>query len=149
MPGNHSQIKHLLSAFEAHEAFAVDQVLNPHTLVGFLKKALKDEQIGPLMPKMVQRMLESALIEAADDEAQVRRGLQTHGFSACWRQWLISWSQLKAVRNAIELMDADECSVLRCLASMFVKFLARTAMTKATLGDIARSFGTSWAKFAN
>jgi hypothetical protein len=45
------------------------------------------------------------------------------------------------LRNALELIKDEDLAVLRDLSSMFAKFLERSAMTKATAPDIARSYG--------
>ena len=41
VPGNHSKIKKLLSALENAQPFKVEDIVNPHTLNGFIKRTLK------------------------------------------------------------------------------------------------------------
>lgn len=73
VPGNHGKMKKLLTALESTQTLKVQEIVNPHTLNGFLRKTLKEEHVGPLVPKVMQRLLVPAIEEAKDDpDAQVR-----------------------------------------------------------------------------
>ncbi len=41
MPGNHGQVKRLAEEFDGNGRVNVEEVMNPHTLAGFLKKIFK------------------------------------------------------------------------------------------------------------
>jgi hypothetical protein len=82
VPGNHGKIKKLLSALENAQEFKVAEMVNPHTLNGFIKKTLKEQHLGPLMSRSTQMLLAGALQEAKDDpDAQVRDIAHGHNFS--------------------------------------------------------------------
>lgn len=154
VPGNHGKIKKLLSALETAQEFKVAEMVNPHTLNGFIKRTLKEQHLGPLMSRSTQMLLAGALQEAKDDpDAQVCGTLCTqvisrfgkteaaHSTSACISHFLHACPQKLILRNALELVKDEDLAVLRDLSSMFAKFLERSAMTKATAPDIARSYG--------
>lgn len=72
VPGNHHDIKRLIEQLECAAPFNVEELLNPHTLMGFVKKVLKDEVLTPLVGKTVQDLAVVALKESSKDaDAQV------------------------------------------------------------------------------
>ncbi len=73
--GNLADVKKLLEQLEVTTPFRVQEIINPSTLMAFVKQALKDEVIMPLMGRTVQQLLADALEEAKDNRAaQVREG---------------------------------------------------------------------------
>lgn len=86
VPGSVSEIKRLIELLESTVApLQVQEVSSPNTLVGFIKKALKDEILTPLLGRTAQGLLSAALAEAGNDEAiQVR--------------WSWAWARFSSAR---------------------------------------------------
>ena len=66
LPGNLGQIKKLWSDYDTVGTVDLSEGLSPHTLAGFVKKALKDNVDDPLFPKQAQQLLAQAY-EQSDD----------------------------------------------------------------------------------
>lgn len=70
VPGSVSDIRRLIEQLETLGApLQVEQLVNPYTLMSFVKKVLKEEVLTPLVGHTAQSLLGVAIVEAGADSA--------------------------------------------------------------------------------
>ncbi|EGD75102.1 hypothetical protein PTSG_06757 [Salpingoeca rosetta] len=118
--GSEQHIKRLLHNFELRRPFNVEEIVNPYTLSGLIKKILKTCAVGPLLPASAQELMQRVVENDVADDAQLH--------------------SIRAIFNS-ELMTMDEHKILCDLTTLFHTVLDHAALTNTTIDEIALSFG--------